>query len=849
MRLGHLLLTLLLCASAAAARGDEELERLVRALDSAREPEWTQAFERLRALGAPAAERVLGDFTAVDFGARRARAKLLLQLAAPAQCAPVLALLADPDPQVRRLLALFLGSPALAEAEAAARVAALERLALDDPNDYVRIKAREALAECSLAEAVPALDRALDVLPPSEAEPAAKAFAQLPLARERLIARVTAAFAPRAALAPPADPVLAALLRAYGRALAEVPHGGEDVRERRPFVLALTHPASELQEAARYALAGFVARAAELSEGLRADAVLARLADEGWPRVECLRQRLTLAWMERGDAQAALSLSEELARAAASLPSAPELRESWGRRAELYRGAALFVLDRKAEAATCFDTLVTVLDGQRAQRDDLFPSAHVSDRQPPEVEARGGTPYYDRLHLLALVHLWRALLALAPGADDTRALEELREAHLLLLESRVVALRTDAPDAPRLDGLDDLLDRDLSPYTLVLFNQKLLPQRRVATLDQALALSSALGRVAPLEMLGLEGPTPARRELGDVFFDVARRTQLMHLRTAYREQFRREKARLADAPQFRDPDKRQERETLYDRLIYDYLKGERDESDALQGKDPARLSSDELRTIYAQLVEQFTPSLHAQALASELRAEGRTAEARALCERALATLRTAPIGSGLFNEYSSAQFELLRGSTFTDENRPQEAEQAYLEGEKRLSAIEQRIADMRSASAEPEAASQIEGQLRMVRAKRGDALLSLAVNANVRMGDKARALEYFERAYALDQSSAMRVLRACYRARSGKVDEARTILRGVVPVPSLYYNIACTYALLGAKEPALDYLERDFHENHPTPGALAQRREWARKDPDLAPLRADPRFLRLLGAE
>ena len=142
-------------------------------------------------------------------------------------------------------------------------------------------------------------------------------------------------------------------------------------------------------------------------------------------------------------------------------------------------------------------------------------------------------------------------------------------------------------------------------------------------------------------------------------------------------------------------------------------------------------------------------AVHAQALAGELRAEGRTAEARALCERALATLRTAPIGSGLFNEYSSAQFELLRGSTFTDENRPKEAEQAYLEGEKRLSAIEQRIADARSASADPELASQVEAQLRMVRAKRGDALLSLAVNANVRMGDKARALEYFERAYAL----------------------------------------------------------------------------------------------------
>ncbi len=95
----------------------------------------------------------------------------------------------------------------------------------------------------------------------------------------------------------------------------------------------------------------------------------------------------------------------------------------------------------------------------------------------------------------------------------------------------------------------------------------------------------------------------------------------------------------------------------------------------------------------------------------------------------------------------------------------------------------------------------------------------------------------------------MRVLRACYRARSKKVEEARTVLRSVVPVPSLYYNIACTHALLGEKELALDYLERDLDENHPTAGARRQKLEWTRKDPDLASLRGEPRYERMVGAE
>jgi tetratricopeptide (TPR) repeat protein len=217
-----------------------------------------------------------------------------------------------------------------------------------------------------------------------------------------------------------------------------------------------------------------------------------------------------------------------------------------------------------------------------------------------------------------------------------------------------------------------------------------------------------------------------------------------------------------------------------------------------------------------------------------------------LCERALSTLRTAPLGSPLWSEYSSARFELLLGSTYMDEARAHEAEQAYEAGERRLAAIEQKLREMRGAEAESEAARGWEAQRRMVAEMRGEALLSLAVNANVRMGDPARALAFFERAYELNQSSFMRVLRACYRARSGKAAEARTVLASVVPTPALYYNIACTHALLGEPGPALDFLERDLDENHPTAGARTQKLEWMRKDPDLASLRGEARYQRLL---
>jgi tetratricopeptide (TPR) repeat protein/HEAT repeat protein len=799
-----------------AARSSERLDELVALLDRGEEPGWTPAFEALARIGPAAAERVLAGFSEGGFVARRARAKLLARLAAPSLAHSILALVGDPDPAVRHTLLQVLGNPALAEAARSERVTTLVRCAREDGDSSVRAQARSALVECALPEAVAALDTLIEVLPAAEAGAAAEALARLPSGRERLIAHLSEA----EELAKPAH---VALLAGFGRALAEVPDGGEDPRERRPLLRARQHADPEVRAAAASALASFAARAAELDEGARAERVLGALGDEGWPLLECLRRRIDLAWFERGDAALALELARALQRASLVRPSREG--EAWELRARILEGGALAALDRVVEAERCFEGLVRRLGSARGRRDELFPRLGE-----PFPTAGGGDAAGDRLHLLGITHLWRAYLAL--GRDEERVLGELRSLHRAFLEARVVAQETRGVDPV---ALDTLLDRELSPYGLILFNERFAPAARAATLQRALALSRALGRVAPLEMMGLASAPPDPRH-GNLFRDPERLALLQALREARRTELQRQFDELGEWPRAREEADRRTRERplLAESL---HIRGAlEDEARADAGAPPERT--------YAQLLEYLAPSLHAHTLAGQLRGENMTSEALELCGRALETLRTAPLGSSAWwNEQASARFELLSGSIWMDIDRPNEAETAYLASASRLASMEAEVEEWRAGLPDP---ADLEPLLVQLRNQRGEALLALAVNANVRLGDPFKALEYFERAYALNQTPFMRVLRACYRARSGQADEARTVLASVVPVPSLYYNIACTHALLGDTEAALDYLERDVRENCPSAGSLAQKRSWAAKDPDLARLRGEPRFGRLL---
>lgn len=125
---------------------------------------------------------------------------------------------------------------------------------------------------------------------------------------------------------------------------------------------------------------------------------------------------------------------------------------------------------------------------------------------------------------------------------------------------------------------------------------------------------------------------------------------------------------------------------------------------------------------------------------------------------------------------------------------------------------------------------------------RSQALITKAVNTNVVRGDPKRAAGFAKKGVELEPTEFNRVLLACYLAREGNGDDARAILRDAPDTPGTLYNLACTYALLGEKEPALRYLERDFQENHSDVGGLERQRAWARKDPDLKSLRGEPRF-------
>ncbi|MEO0651520.1 MAG: hypothetical protein AAFZ65_12670, partial [Planctomycetota bacterium] len=255
-----------------------------------------------------------------------------------------------------------------------------------------------------------------------------------------------------------------------------------------------------------------------------------------------------------------------------------------------------------------------------------------------------------------------------------------------------------------------------------------------------------------------------------------------------------------------------------------------------------------------------SPSLAALDLSRDLRADGDPAGSLAVAERLRADLAVAELTP---NGANNDEFEgiALReiGAALTDLDRADEAEARLLEALERFEAIEnsilERLAEARDGRLgaillerrDPALVAALEAQLERNGRLRADVLTALAVNANVRLRDGDKALAYFERAYALEATVFARVLLACYRARAGQVDEARFLLRDVEPSPELYYNLACTHALLGDVDQALDFLQRELESPRMSAGARARQRAWARDDPDLAALRGDPRFDALVG--
>lgn len=752
-------------------------------------------------------------YSSAPLGERRHLALWLRRAAGPADLEGLIGAVAlEPDPAARAALVGALGTLVPLEAEPAARRAsALAERAHLDPDPEARAAALAALGQAGGHEAAAWLERLLDLLPPGEAPAAARALAGLGAGRGAVRARVLAATAglardPGSDALPPSVGILAALLPTYGRDLAERGIEVATPRERTPLTRALRHPSPELARAGEAALAALLGRLLVLRQAEGAERLLADLAREGLdPAVAHLR-RARLILSEGLDAERALGAAEEIDRRPSTLGAAGD--DPARVRARHLAGIALVALDRPAEAAAKLESAAALQDALLAQRVDLFGEG-------------GAREHEERLHARAGIELSRAVAALARGraASDRAVLEPLRLAHELELEAQALAARADGRE---LNHWDVLLRGEFSPHAL-LFSRPGERWPLARSHDLQRELGRALASVARGEFPGFAPVPGTAPELADPVADPRRARRLLGILDGRLARVRRELGELRREVFERDGPEGLREAEVQDRmrlLLYERSEYERWKLDLPQHASKLR-----------------TPTRLALSLAGDLLGDGRSGEARALAQALLDDLEAGERAQ-LWAEELAAQTELLIGSTWMQDDEPGRAREALESAVERYENLERTLAE-RGAD---------EGLLASMRRERAGALMSLAVNTNVREGRPERALEYFERAYELRQDDFMRVLLACYRARMGRAEEARRVLAEVQIAPPLYYNLACTHALLGEAARALEFLELDFATNHDSEGSLEQQQRWAARDPDLTSLRQDPRFRWLLGA-
>jgi tetratricopeptide (TPR) repeat protein len=740
-----------------------------------------------------------------DLAARRAAVLALGDLGDAEALARALAWLEDPDAGVRGAVVVRLGAARPGSEAAGRRVAILAALAGEDPAAAVREAALEALATVAAedpeaASSLAGLARALD--PEGRRRAAALLAGELQLrsatARARLVEEVRGSARPGGEPLP-AD-VLAAWLPAYGARLAEEPTGGEDAGGRAPLVLGLTSPEPAVRRAAEDGLERLLDRLRELERHERAERLLARLAEDGVEARPLVHARVR-GWLAEGGVPptAALEGARRLGRGRGD--DGPVEDALWRARGAQLEAAALLALDRADAALAALDRAADLYDGLLARRLDGGGLAGASV-QRELGQAR------------AVVEFTRAFALAAGGAagDDLALLARLREAHLHLLRAQRVAT---AAGLAVSQGLEPLLVGELGPQRLVFAARPHAAWPRTRALELQARLGRALATVAPREMPGFEPFEGLPEALSDPLADPARRALLEDLGRAELEALERRFDELRIERLKRPDQPGLEREV------------------ALVGFALRRLR-EELRDrpLEARYHDLRLPSAAALLLADALRGEDRPQEALELVER----MRDALEEGELRQRYAwatrlAARAELSIGGSLSDADRPEEAEERLLAGLELLEGL-------RTFHLEREAqavAAELDDE-------RADALVSLAVNANVKARDPERALGFFERAYALRQDDFMRVLLACYRARSGRAEEARALVEDLPESPRSYYNLACTHALLGEVGEALRYLELDLTTNRPSRAALERQKAWARRDPDLASLREDPRF-------
>ena len=673
--------------------------------------------------------------------------------------------------------------------------AALSQRAIESVDESIRSASLKALGRRGDMDSVEALSSLISLLPPSESYEAAAALGATPLGRARAWDYLLVALREGASTAP-----LGALLQVGTVSLVEAGRMTWTQLELSPLVRLYSHPESSVRRAVLLGINSAL-EVFDGASGAGAIAFLTAIEDAGLNSAQLLSARAEFALL-LGEAARGDSAARVLAEGA-SLERDPLSAA----RGSGFLGTSCFMSGDYEEAVELFlnQRDIALAISKRA----LEGEANLRLRQ-------------EAADLSASAELSVALARLASGTEVTSDLivKGLRRAHAAALNAHELGVRAGMLFSSSLDLLFstqatpwDALNRPSALYGL--------------TSESAAALQrSLLEALASVAVEVMPGISPSLGVKAQLISEDSGRLALIEEIVDAREArlMRRWEEALARAGGRR-------------------ISGE-DNAEVEAELESLQRESDRVRRLRQLKGKQLlyavrTPCTIALTFAASLRSGGALAEAKVVLKSFLTDVEE----TKNFTDYVwpielAARAEMQLGSCLCDENLPGEAEQIFLRAVGRLEDLERLFV---SRGVAPESYPTIRNLLSAT-------LISLAVNANVRLRDPERALGYFERAYELRQDDFATVLLACYRARSGQEVAAREALARVPPSPNLYYNLTCAYALLGEKARALSFLERELNSNHPTEGARERQRAWARDDPDLASLRAEPRF-QLLTAE
>lgn len=810
-------------AGAASVSIPDELARLESESSEAR----SSAYASLVDLGPAAALAATVDVDRAGLLARRARALLLVRVGEVESIPGAIEWLSagEADGEVRRSLLEFLARADLADAHGDERARVLGELAQTDSDPQLIEAAITSLASFRHPGAGRELDRLVDELPEDYRAQAAQALANTAVGRAAILRRVRALAGDQ--LEPPAD-VLSNLISSYGWLLADEPTAGEVLSDISPIVVLARHVDDRVRLAARVGLENLVSRIAQNIDPSRCAVIYDALEEAGWNIRDLEKRRAVLALRYTSEPGRALESAQRVQAWAKSKSGREALRfRFFGHYLE---AVALAASGRPDLSEPHLARALDVVDALSQARVDLLPEEAKSS----DLRAKEATDY---AHLGAMVELMRAVSLLLSGKqpDDLLVLETLRRAHQRLLIAQLSSTRLGV-EFPC--DFDAILDHELGPRRLLYDNPINPDLPRERALEVMRSLGRAVATVAPTEMPGFEPlalePRAGLKEgtlesLVDPLEDPERFALLLEYQRALQ---RRLDLRASKG----EGSLREQRQMLIRaQMIGQNMRKAMDAMEQGQTREEA----------FAYLARERNPSQLALSLARDLRLEGRPIETRELAERMLDDLRQ----TGQIYPALESEIELVVASSYTEEDRPEDAEETLLGVLDELETLVKQLKKDRATAEENqehELVQAYDDYITRMELRLADCLVSLAVNANVRMGAAEKALAYFERAFEINQSDFMRALLACYRARSGRMEEARVQLREVSPAPPLYYNMACTYALMGEPELALEFLQRDFEENQQSRGTRERQKQWASDDPDLASLRGLERFQELV---